>query len=478
MARLIEQADPPAEPEPGHHAPPVDHFGRALGIVVAGGAVLRLFVVLRWRGMVLGGDGLGYSLQANAMARGRMFVGEFSGRPDALHPPAWVLVLTLVARLGGHAWLPQQVAACGIGTATVAVVGLVGRRIAGDRAGLVAAGLAAVYTGFWIYERALLSETLLLLGVALTLLVAYRFREAPTLPRAVALGGACGLLALTRSEQVLILPLLVFPLVLTVRALSWWRRAGWLWLATVTMAAVIAPWTVYNLGRFQHPVLLSTGLGGAMAASNCNLTYSGPYIGAAQLGCLTYYPTSDESVYDLEWRAAAVSYAEHHLSRLPLVVAAREGRAFGFFNPFQQTDLDGEWMTAQGTVLKPSPASVNDEIWLNRLALLEYWLLLVPAAVGLVALRRRGVPLYPLLAFVATILVAVGLTSGDARYRAGVEVPLVLLAAVGFDAVVRGRARRPASPAGGPPAGPGAGQPGRAPPAGRRPRSMGGRRRD
>jgi len=36
----------------------------------------------------------------------------------------------------------------------------------------------------------------------------------------------------------------------------------------------------------------------------------------------------------------------------------------------------------------------------------------------------------------------VALTSGDGRYRAGVEVPLVILAAVGIDAMAGRRRRR------------------------------------
>ena len=434
------------EPNPRSLAT-ISHFGRRLAVVAAGALSVRLFVVLHWRGLPVGGDGYAYSKQANAIASGQWFISLLNGHPDALHPPAWPLVLAAVASLGRHSLLSEQVAACVIGTATVVVVGLAGRRIAGDRAGLIAAALAAAYAGFWIYERVLLSETLLLLGIALTLLLTCRFREAPSAARAVAVGAMCGLLALIRSEQVLVLPLLTFPLLLTVKTVSWPRRARWVALATVATAAVIAPWTIYNAGRFQHPVLLSTGFGSAVAGSNCDLAYYGPYIGSAQLGCLTYYPTTDESVYDLDWRAAASSYAEHHLSRLPLVVVAREGRTFGFWNPIQQTELDGDWMAGQGTPLDPNSASVRDEIWMNRLALFEYWLLLAPAVAGLVVLRRRRVPVFPLFAFVATIVVAVALTSGDARYRAGVEVPLALLAAVGLSMMGSSvRLRSPARP--------------------------------
>ena len=80
---------------------------------------------------------------------------------------------------------------------------------------------------------------------------------------------------------------------------------------------------------------------------------------------------------------------------------------------------------------------------ITRLGMISYWLLLVPAVAGGVLLRRRQVAIYPLLAFVATAAIAVAPTIGDVRYRAAAEVPLVLLAAVGIDAVLPRRSRDP-----------------------------------
>ena len=194
----------------------VSHFRLWLGLLTAGALVLRLLIVYQTRGDSLGGgDGYTYSLEANQNAAGKWFVNGNS--PDALHPPGWTLVLTAWAWLGGHSWISQQLLAAGIGTATVAVIGLAGRRIAGDRAGLVGAGIAAVYAGLWVYERPLFSETLLLLGIAVFILIAYRFRDRPSATRAIGLGVWCGLLALTRSEQILVLPLVVVPLIFTAK---------------------------------------------------------------------------------------------------------------------------------------------------------------------------------------------------------------------------------------------------------------------
>jgi 4-amino-4-deoxy-L-arabinose transferase-like glycosyltransferase len=417
--------------EPGVEVvrPEISHFGRWLALVTAFAFALRVSVVILSRHERVNGDGFEWSKQGNLNAAGHWFVSAFSLKPDALRPPAWAVVLTLWAFLGQHDWFRQQLLACAIGTTTVAVIGLAGRRLGGDRAGLLAASIAAVYAGFWVFERALLSETLLLLGVAIMVVLAYRFRSGPSARGAAVLGGMCGLLAMIRSEQITVLLLLVLPLIVAATGGDWHRRVSWLALATVTMLVVIAPWTIFNLSRFQHPVLLSNGFGGAAATGNCNITYYGPEIGYGDLRCLPIFAPGDQSQQDREDTHTAVRYAEGHLSRLPLVLFAREGRTFGFWNPFQQTTVDAQFM---GTW-----------VGVTRLGMVSYWLLLVPAGAGIVVLRRRRVAIYPLLAFVATAAIAVAPTIGDVRYRAAAEIPLVLLAAVAIDTVLPDKAPAP-----------------------------------
>ncbi len=293
--------------------------------------------------------------------------------------------------------------------------------------GLIAAGIAAGYAGLWVYERAILSETLLLPEIAVFLLLVYRFRSAPSLGRCAVLGGMCGVMAMTRSEQILLFPLVVLPAVLAVSWGNWRRAISWLVVAVAVLLLVLAPWTIFNLGRFQRPVLLSNGFGPAVATANCQPAYYGPDIGYGELSCLYPYYGGDQSISDGKYLHNGLDYAEGHLSRVPLVVFAREGRTFGFWNPLQQTSIDAQWM---GTW-----------VGVTRLEMISYWLLLVPAAFGAVALRRRRVPLYPLMAFFITVVVAVGTGIGDPRYRAAAEVPLVLLAAAGIDNLTaRGRA--------------------------------------
>ena len=120
------------------------------------------------RDHAVSGDGPYYHAIAGLLADGEGFVApepfQQTGAsvPYAAHPPAWPVVLMLYALAGFRSVHEQQVLAALVGTGTIVLVGLAGRRIAGDRAGLVAAVLAAAYPFFWRYEREVMSETLAL----------------------------------------------------------------------------------------------------------------------------------------------------------------------------------------------------------------------------------------------------------------------------------------------------------------------------
>jgi 4-amino-4-deoxy-L-arabinose transferase-like glycosyltransferase len=395
------------------------------------GLVLRVGFVMAHQDptdspLLISGDGAEYHMLAVNVADGNGFVSGFNGAESG-RPPAWPLLLSVVSENRGiDAMFRQQVVAAVVGAATVLLVGLAGRRINGERTGLVAAAVAAVYPGFWVYEWPLLSETLLLPGIALMLLLAYRFRDRPTLLRAIGLGALCGALALVRSEQVLVGLFVIAPLVLLARDLTWAKRAAWLAAAGVAAVLVISPWVIHNNGRFEEPVYLSTGLGNTLLAGNCPGTYEGELYGHYDIRCNYFLPVpadADPSEVDPIRREAAVDFMSDHLGELPLVALAREGRVFGVFRFVQTTVLWSEWS--------------NVPLWVVQTWIVASWVLLAAAVYGTIALRRKRTPVYPLMGFVAITVLAIGATIGEVRYRAGLEVPLVILAAVAVDELWR-----------------------------------------
>lgn len=404
------------------------------------GFAVRVMNVLWWRpttdiagyhGYKLGGDAFYYHWQANALAKGAWFVDpvrwflDGSQQPSAGHPPLYSSYLALWSAIGLDGVTAHRLASSMLGTATIVVVGLLARRLAGDGAGIVAAAITAVYPEIWINDGMLLSETLAIFMTAVALTAAYLFWRSPTMRNAVLLGLACGVTALSRTELTLLFPLVVIPLALMVRDADWGRRARLALVACVMGGIMLGPWIVFNLTRFEETTTMTSGTGSALSAASCDEVWYGRHIG--------YYancfqgpwpsPDLDESQRDLVPRKQAIEYTKDHLRRLPLVVAARVGRLWGLFKPGQTTALDW-WIEGRGRA--PS--------WIGLFAYYALW----PFAIyGLVLLRRRRIPILPLVAIAVIATFAAAITFGVTRYRAPAEVALVVAAAIGIAAAWR-----------------------------------------
>jgi hypothetical protein len=121
-------------------------------------------------------------------------------------------------------------------------------------------------------------------------------------------------------------------------------------------------------------------------------------------------------------RDLALEYIGDHLDRLPLVVAARIGRTFDVFRPFQTADFG----TLEG---RPRAAGIA--------GVATYWLMIPFAVLGVVRLRRRRVLVWPLLAPIGIVVLVVALGYGITRFRVPAEPSIVVLASVGLVAAWR-----------------------------------------
>lgn len=346
--------------------------------------------------------------------------------PSAGHPPLYLVYLAGVAKLGFESVLAQRIASCLLGALAVAFVGLVGRQVAGRRAGLLAAGLAAVYPNLWINDGLILAESLYTVAVGAVLLLCYRLWRAPVWGTAALLGLAIGLAALTRSEGTTFLVFVVAPLALVLPAISWGRKVALVAVTGAVTVAVLAPWVVHNLGRFSEPVYLASGTGRVMAYGNCDATYYGDLIGYWDDSCtLKDFPEGDESVVDEAHRELATEYMSEHAGRLPVVVAARVGRMWGLYAPIQGANLD---------ILFERRGQVP-----VRTGLAMYYGLLALSVAGLVVLYRRKVTIIPFVGIAAMVTFTAAASFGVTRYRTPVDLILCILAAVALDAWWRRR---------------------------------------
>ncbi len=420
-------------------------FAWSLAAITAGGLALRIaYVLIERRDLTFTGDAFFYHEGANLLADGRGFISPvelkfFDGHvaEAADHPPAYLVYLAIPSLFGLDTELAHLLWSCLVGAVTITLTGLVGRAAVGPRVGIIAAALAAVYPNVWAHDGALLSETLALATTTATVLLAYRYLAAPSWPRLAAAGAMAGLAALSRSELVLLLPLLVLPLALRTGHVDLRQRLRWAGAATAATALVLAPWVVFNLTRFDRPVLLSSQLGGTLAVANCDDTYHGKFLGYWSLQCSVpialqaHRDGLDQSGEEARLRKHALDYMFDHKSRVPVVVAARWGRMVGVFRPGEYVDLE---QLPEGR-----------ERWLAYANLLSLWVVLALAVPGGVILWRRKAPLLPLLVPPLIVLIAVTVAFYNPRYRASAETSLVLLAAVAIDAGL-GRMRREPSP--------------------------------
>lgn len=405
-------------------------FWLVLGLVVLAALAWRILYVseLATKDPNLG-DGFYFHTQANLIADGHGFANPwgwlFGDRntylPAAVHPPLYSLVLALTSVFGETSYYAHKLMSCVLGSSAVLVIGLVGRRIAGARAGIFAAIIAAAYPNLWSIDGLLLSEGLFALLIGLTILAAYRFRSRPSWVSAVLVGGLVGLATLCRGEAIFLSVFLIVPLVLLTKEIDWGRRFGLLGLAAVGVVVVISPWAIRNLTTFDEPFLLTTNSDAVLRVANCDSTYNGYLAGYYSVSCGGGFPglALEESVDAKEDRRHATDYIWSHQRELPRVMVLRIGRVWDVYQPFQNARLT----TVEGRSLP-----------VTRYGMYAYWLVAPTAIVGAVLLFRRGVTLVPLLAQVVLVTFTAAAAYGAIRFRIPAEVALIALAGVTADA--------------------------------------------
>ena len=143
----------------------------------------------------VGGDAGFYHSSANLIAHGHFLYRGIFGHAyrTAEHPPLYPLVLSLSSLAGGDTLLAHRIVSCVIGSCGVILVGILGRQVADDRAGLIAGAIAAVYPPFVTADGLVMSEPLFVVTVAGALIAALALLRHPTTARAALLGAVIGL---------------------------------------------------------------------------------------------------------------------------------------------------------------------------------------------------------------------------------------------------------------------------------------------
>ena len=416
-------------------------FLTRLALITAGAAAFRIWYILgpvTDRIPKLGlGDEYFYSMQARLVADGRGFLNPFGyyapvGTPQhrvfptAIHPPLYTVFLSIPAKLGLDTPTQQRVVTALLGCVTVFLIGILARRLTGrDGVGLLAALIAAAYPPLWSNDSVLGLETLYAFLVIAALLAVYRLWNQPTLGAAALLSLWLSFATLTRSEGVLLFLMMALPTIVLAKGVT--RVFRWKMLGVMALVGlvVVGPWVVRNLTTFEKPTTLGTGFGWVLLDGSCDAVFYGDKLGYWDDSCQLkdYPPRMEETLVDAKARKEAIRYLEDHKSRIPVVMAARVGRVFDVYRPFQNVEFN-QFFERRGDVTS----------WL---ILFAYWAMAPFAIGGLFVLRKRRVPIFPFLAILVATTITIAMSFGITRYRAPVEAIIPVLAAVAIAALWR-----------------------------------------
>ena len=377
---------------------------------------------------VLIGDAREFDTLARNLADGHGYVNPYlleqgTVRPTAFKPPGYPFALAGVTAVGGGGYVAHHVFTCLLGVVTVVLAGLIGRRVGGDRVGLAAAGIAALYPILIAADGSLRSEALYTMLVAACMWAALRLVDRPTTVRALVLGAFVGLAALTRTEALILLVLLAVPVV--GRSPARLRQVA---VALAAAVVVIAPWTIRNWSAFDQPVLVSTNDGGVFRGANCDQAYHGPGTGFWFIECIKPTGERNEAKSSAVQRRQGLEYAREHAGRAVVVGGVRVLRTWELYQPRRQAGL--------GSALEGRP------LRFQQLATVVYFLLAALGVAGAVLLRHRHRILAVLLAPVVLVTLSSAISYGFTRFRAGAEPAIVVLAAVAVVAAAQRLAAR------------------------------------
>ena len=421
---------------------------RAVHAAVAAGLLLRLaFGLGYWTGKPLTQDEREYLALAANVAHGRGFATELPGEaapagnvqrfgrgpgyPLFLAPLTWLDADLRAGRLPDGVPAAVKVVQAIAGAAAILVLASLVRRVAGDRAGVAAAWLAALFPPLvWMPAYALSEQlaSLLALGCAAWLgavtdgTPAARDARGGTTRALIAAGLAAGAGALTRPGQLFVLPLAA--LLLIWRAPD--RRAGLrrALLFTALALLAIAPWTLRNAIAYRQfvPIASSGGVN----------FWIGNHPEAIGDGDLAANPQL--KLRNAEFRAAHAGLPEEALERLYYRDAARAIAA----DPVRWLGLEGRKLWYTFVPFGPSyRLHAPRYFWTSAVSLL----LLLPAAIYGIARTASGSRPAALLTLAAASVLAGLVFFPHERFRLPVMDPALIAAAAlsasrGRDALV------------------------------------------
>lgn len=424
----------------------------ALGLRIGAALSVHTYLESAGRDFLIEGDAAGYWELGQKLAAGEDY-SIYTPPRQAMRMPGYPLFLAASIKLGGKQLLPVRLLQACVGTAACWLVYVLGATLIDERAGLLAAFLAAVSPTFVGFSPLVLSETLFATTLLISLiLMAKLAADWPLLGKpepgerpdsassgcriwlAIGTGVAVGAACYVRPSWLLKAPLFcVTHLLMTwigrkhnatghTRTMLATRTLECVFVV-VGLAAALAPWTIRNSQVIGHAIPTTLWVGPSL--------YDGLHPGA----------TGDSDMQFFEKDNLLATMTEYEMDR----EYRRRSWEFVRENPGRSIQLG---LIKVARLWKP---------WPNADQFRQWWLCLIVAAffiptvgfAAFAAVRCKGdvrcllLTVGPVLYFTAIHSVFVG----SLRYRLPAEYPLLILSAAGCLAAYDWFRRRPISSA-------------------------------
>jgi len=381
------------------------------------------------------GDQFSYYYYGSEIARGRGYISYITGEATAYYPVGYPALLGALYFVVLHTPIPDNLLFATallhvvLSTASVALVFVIGRAMAGVRVGLVAAGVMALFPNL-VYQVATvqLETTFIFLVLAcLAVIVTHDWSAGPPSPgRLATFGAVLGATIVVRPFAAVLL-VGVGAALLAVRV-GWRRTLLGVALPLGIVVLMSVPWTIRNAIALDAFVPSSTNMGDTLCLDR-NLDAKGGFRFADHDGCVD--PGLPEVPRNRGNTRKAVSFVLDHPGRELLQIVRRARFMFG-------SDHDGivaVQTLGSGPILGERTVDVTEDVadvyWFVALALAIAGL---PLTLGarehrpqrlLVASGLLGLLVIPLLLW------------GNPRFHLPLSPFVALSAAVAVDAAWR-----------------------------------------
>jgi 4-amino-4-deoxy-L-arabinose transferase-like glycosyltransferase len=368
--------------------------------------------------------------------------------PDVSRPPLWPFILALLDIFAGKQEFYLRLFYCFLGSGTCVLIYCFARDLFGKRIALLAGIIAAVYTGLFIWDGWLYTESLYDFCLTAFAYSLYRLQYAAPRQKSVQENGAstrlqslrrgmtrgrwiilCGILlgcmSLTRPNgQILLGPIFLWAIIVAIAKIQPLRivlRDAV--IISVIGLLIVAPWTYRNYAVTGRFIPVSTGLGEVLKGAYNDVVVSGdpsvrgmwrsPAHTGVQYNHDSIYYTPEDDTIDTD---VALAWMRSHPREVLYLFALH------FVNTWIPYDY------SHGLPMEEFPHRLSSQILRAMIPIMSIPIFILAALGLLLTWKRRKKELLVVYLVILFIMAQNILFYSNMRFRAPLEPFLVLLA--------------------------------------------------